>query len=146
MQKLINVLALSSFLVSAAVVGGGVYIYLNKDPLIEKAKSQVMESIADILPGALTGGLGGDLVPNPTQLLPAPQRRLYLPLSTRRRSQLQIYLTPPSDMFSTVHYFVSLVLVLTNCVSPVNWKHCAPVHEWFPPYFNDYTEYISKWG
>ena len=76
MQKLINVLALSSFLVSATAVGGGVYIYLNKDPLIEKAKSQVMESIADILPGALTGGLGGDLVPNPTQLLPSPSATL----------------------------------------------------------------------
>ena len=76
MQKLINELDLSSFLVSAAVVGGGVYVYLNKDPLIEKAKSQVMESIADILPGALTGGLGGDLVPNPTQLLPSPSETL----------------------------------------------------------------------
>ena len=68
MQKLINVLALSSFLVSAAIVGSGVYIYLNKDPLIEKAKNQVMESITDALPGALSG----DLVPNPTQLLPSP--------------------------------------------------------------------------
>ena len=73
MQTLINVLALSSFVVSATAVGSGVYIYLNKDPLIEKAKSQVMESI---LPGALTGGLGGDLVPNPTQLLPSPTETL----------------------------------------------------------------------
>ena len=72
MQRLINVLALSSFLVSAAAVGGGVYIYLNKDPLIEKVKGQIMESITDTLPGALTGALGGDLVPNPTQLLPTP--------------------------------------------------------------------------
>ena len=76
MQKLINVLALSSFLVSAAVVGSGVYIYLNKDPLIEKAKNQVMESIKDTLPGALTGGLGGDLVPNPTQFLPSPSETI----------------------------------------------------------------------
>ena len=76
MQKLINVLALSSFLVSAAAVGSGVYIFTNKDALIEKAKEQVMESIADILPGALTGGLGGDLVPNPTQLLPSPSETL----------------------------------------------------------------------
>ena len=76
MQKLINVLALSSFLVSAAVVGSGVYIYLNKDPLIEKAKEQVMDSITDVLPGALTGGLGGDLVPNPTQFLPSPSETL----------------------------------------------------------------------
>ena len=73
MQKLINVLALSSFLVSATTVGGGVYLYLNKDALIEKAKSQVMESI---LPGSLVGGLSGALVPNPTQLLPSPSETL----------------------------------------------------------------------
>ena len=76
MQKLINVLALSSFLVSAAAVGGGVYIYFNKDALIEKAKGQVMESIKETLPGALAGGLGGDLLPNPTQLLPSPTETL----------------------------------------------------------------------
>ena len=76
MQKLINVLALSSFLVSAAAVGGGVYIYFNKDALIEKAKGQVMESLKETLPGALAGGLGGDLVPNPTQLLPSPTETL----------------------------------------------------------------------
>ena len=76
MQNLINVLALSSFLVSATAVGGGVYIYLNKDPLIEKAKSQVMESIKETLPGALSGGLSRDLVPNPTQFLPSPSETL----------------------------------------------------------------------
>ena len=56
MQKLINVLALSSFLVSAAAVGGGVYLFTNKDALIEKAKGQIMESIKETLPGALAGG------------------------------------------------------------------------------------------
>ena len=76
MQTLINVLALSSFVVSAAVVGSGVYIYTNKDPLIEKAKEQVMESIKDTLPGALSGALGGDLVPNPTQFLPSPSETI----------------------------------------------------------------------
>jgi len=76
MQTLINVLALSSFLVSATAVGSGVYIYLNKDPLIEKAKEQVMESLKETLPGALSGGLSKDLVPNPTQLLPSPSETL----------------------------------------------------------------------
>ena len=75
MQTLINVLALSSFIVSTAVVGSGVYIYTNKDPLIEKVKEQVMESIKETLPGALSG-LSGDLVPNPTQLLPSPSETL----------------------------------------------------------------------
>ena len=73
MQTLINVLALSSFLVSATAVGSGVYIYTNKDALIEEVKEQVMEAI---LPGALTGGLSGALVPNPTQLLPNPSETL----------------------------------------------------------------------
>ncbi len=72
MQKLINVLALSSFLVSAAVVGGGVYLFTNKDILIEKAKGQIMDSV---LPGSLSG-LSGALVPNPTQLLPSPSETL----------------------------------------------------------------------
>ena len=76
MQKLINVLALSAFLVSAATVGGGVYLYLNKNALMEKTKSQIVESITDVLPGAITGGLGGDLVPNPTQLLPSPSETI----------------------------------------------------------------------
>ena len=36
MQKLINVLALASFAVSAAVVGAGAYVYANKDALIQE--------------------------------------------------------------------------------------------------------------
>ena len=79
MQNLINVLALSSFVVSAAVVGGGVYIYTNKDPLIDKAKEQVMESIKETLSGALTGGISGDLVPNPSNSLSSPSETLTEP-------------------------------------------------------------------
>ena len=79
MQKLINVLALSSFLVSAATVGGGVYIYTNKDPLIEKVKGQIMESVTDSIPGALVGGLGGSMVPNPSELLSSPSETLTEP-------------------------------------------------------------------
>ena len=73
MQTFINVLALSSFLVSATAVGSGVYIYTNKDAIIKEVKEQVMESL---LPGPLTGGLKGNLVPNPTQLLPSPSETL----------------------------------------------------------------------
>ena len=76
MQTFINVLALSSFLVSATAVGSGVYIYTNKDAIIKEVKEQVMESIKETLPGALSGALGGDLVPNPTQLLPSPSETI----------------------------------------------------------------------
>ena len=36
MQTLVNVLALSSFVVSAAVVGSGIYVYKNKDTLVKQ--------------------------------------------------------------------------------------------------------------
>ena len=36
MQKLINVLALASFVVSGAVVGAGAYVYANKDALLKE--------------------------------------------------------------------------------------------------------------
>ena len=60
MQKLINVLALASFAVSAGVVGAGAYVYLNKDALIDQAKDKVAEEIAGILPD-----LVGSLLPTP---------------------------------------------------------------------------------
>ena len=72
MQKLINVLALASFAVSGAVVGSGVYVYLNRASIIDGVKSQIMESVTGSLGGL--GGLGGgsalplgtpDLAPSP---------------------------------------------------------------------------------
>jgi hypothetical protein len=59
-QKIINVLAVASFAVSGAVVISGLYVYVNRDSLIDGVKSQVMGSLA----GGLGGGLGGGaLVP-----------------------------------------------------------------------------------
>ena len=53
MQSLINVLALASFVVSGAVVGGGYYIFTNKEVIINNVKAQVMAEI--------TGGLTPEL-------------------------------------------------------------------------------------
>ena len=59
-QKIVNVLAVASFAVSGAVVISGLYVYVNRDSLIDGVKSQVMGSLA----GGLGGGLGGGaLVP-----------------------------------------------------------------------------------
>ena len=55
MQKLINVLALSSFVVSASVVGGGVYVYLNKNAMIEDAKEKITNAATEAIAGALPG-------------------------------------------------------------------------------------------
>tara|TARA_B100000965_G_scaffold68823_1_gene54191 strand:+ start:1107 stop:1364 length:258 start_codon:yes stop_codon:yes gene_type:complete len=58
MQKIINVLAVASFALSGAVVLSGVYVYVNRDSIIDGVKSKVMGGFAG---GALGGGIGGDL-------------------------------------------------------------------------------------
>lgn len=61
MQKLINVIALLSGVVSLSVVGAGGYLYVNKDALIEdvreKASIAITSAIKESLPGMLGGGL-----------------------------------------------------------------------------------------
>ncbi len=64
MQKLINVLALLSFGTSAAIVGTGAYVYLNKDALIEQAKAEVTKQITAGLSGAVLGGGVEALIPS----------------------------------------------------------------------------------
>ena len=57
MQKVINVLALTSFAVSASIVGGGAYVYLNKDAMIESAKERITKAATEAIAGALPGML-----------------------------------------------------------------------------------------
>ena len=65
MQQLINVLALSSFAISAAIVGGGYYAFSNKEVIIDKVKSaiiaEVTGGIMPSLPGLGGGGIPADL-------------------------------------------------------------------------------------
>ena len=67
MQKIVNVIALSSGVVSAAVIGLGVFTYVQRDQLVDNVKSRVMEAVADALPGAVGGSL-----PSSTGLPTAP--------------------------------------------------------------------------
>ena len=61
MQKVINALAIASFIVSGAVVGGGAYLYLSKDAIIDGIKEGVTkhatEAITNALPGMLDGAV-----------------------------------------------------------------------------------------
>ena len=57
MQKIINVFALASAAVSVAVVASGIFVYVNRDSIIDNIKSQAIEAVT----GSLGGGLGGDL-------------------------------------------------------------------------------------
>ena len=56
MQKLVNAIAITSGVVSLAVVGLGGYVFIRKDAIIENAKTKILEQV--------TGGLGGALVPD----------------------------------------------------------------------------------
>ena len=57
MQKIINGIALLSGVVSLAVVGSGVYLYLNKDAIIEDIKGKVMESVMPSIGGGITDAI-----------------------------------------------------------------------------------------
>ena len=51
MQKIVNVLAVASAVVSLAVVGSAGYVYVRKDAIIESIKEKAL--------GSVMGGLGG---------------------------------------------------------------------------------------
>ncbi len=84
MRKLIDALAVASFLVSATVVAAGVTIYVKKDAIIDHVKAQAMEQvqglIGDAVGGAVGGAIGGALpiggeetsLPIPAAPLPVP--------------------------------------------------------------------------
>jgi len=61
MQKVINIIALLSGLVSLSVVGGGTYLYLNKDAMIEdvraKATEEITKAITEALPGMIDSAM-----------------------------------------------------------------------------------------
>jgi outer membrane lipoprotein SlyB len=58
MQKLINVLAVSSAVVSLTVVGIGGYVYVRKDAIIESIKEKAL------------GSLGGGALGGVTEMIP----------------------------------------------------------------------------
>jgi len=53
MQKVINVIALLSGLVSLSVVGGGVYLYKNADVMMEEAREKLAASAVEAVSSAL---------------------------------------------------------------------------------------------
>ena len=80
MQKLINVLSVLSFIGTASIIGGGAYVYLNKDSIVENIKSQVTAAATEAITGALPGmmdaampelpGVTGGVVPPAQPALP----------------------------------------------------------------------------
>ncbi len=66
MQKLINVLAVTSFLVSAGIVCAGTYVYVNRDALVDQVKEQVTEAAMGAIGSSLPSMLGGSSLPEAT--------------------------------------------------------------------------------
>ena len=81
MQSIINVLAVSSFLMSTVVVGSGLYVYKNKDMLINSFKQGLMDNL---LPDKeRIGALIPEDIPltlPTTPILPLPSTGLPIPL------------------------------------------------------------------
>ena len=63
MQKIINLIALLSGLVSLTTVAGAVYLYKNADTMIEDARGKVIEEVTGTIPKIVKG-----LMPNVPEL------------------------------------------------------------------------------
>ena len=82
-QKIVNVIALASGAVSVALVANGVFVYVNRDSIVDSIKSQAIEAVS----GSLGGGLGGDLpvgapdlaAPSDSATAPVPSAGLGVP-------------------------------------------------------------------
>ena len=61
MQKVINVLAIISFVGTGSIVGAGAFVYFNRDSIIESVKERVTKAataaITDALPDLLDGAM-----------------------------------------------------------------------------------------
>ena len=78
MQKIVNVLAIASGLVSSAVVASGVFVYVNRDSIVDSIKSQAIEAVTGSLGGGLPIG-APDLAPSAPGSAAVPSAGLGVP-------------------------------------------------------------------
>ena len=81
MQKVINILAVLSFVGTAGIVGGGTVVYLRGDAIIDQVKENVtkaaLESVTGAIPDMLDSampelpGVTGDALPFPSTTGPS---------------------------------------------------------------------------
>ena len=83
MQKIVNLIAITSGAISVALVASGLYVYVNRDSIVDSIKSQAIEAVT----GSLGGGLGGSLpigapdlaAPDNSATAPVPSAGLGVP-------------------------------------------------------------------
>ena len=82
LQKIVNGIAITSGVISLAVVGTVGYVFIRKDAIIENIKGKIMESVlpSGLGTGALEGLSGGGLgLPSPSDPTPTPPTSVVLP-------------------------------------------------------------------
>ena len=63
MQKIVNVIAIASGVVSLTVVCIGGYVFIRKDAIIESAKERIQNAVLGSITPDL-GGIAGDAIPD----------------------------------------------------------------------------------
>ena len=86
MQKLVNVIALVSGVVSLTVVGTAGYVFVNKDAIIQSVTEKALGSLGG-LGGLGGGGLGGSLgsdlpIGTPDLAAPSPDQAAATPAAS----------------------------------------------------------------
>ena len=71
MQKLVNVIAVVSGVVSLTVVGTAGYVFVNKDAIIQSVTEKALDSLGGFGDALGGGGLGGDLPVGTPDLAPS---------------------------------------------------------------------------
>jgi hypothetical protein len=71
-QKVVNFVAIASGVVSLTVVGSGLYVYLQRDKLVDSVKSQVLKSVTGSLPGLVDTKIPSITGPALAPQAPAP--------------------------------------------------------------------------
>ena len=71
MQKLINILAVVSFVGVAGIIGGGATVYLRRDAIIEDVKGKITAAVTETVTNAIPGMLDSAMPELPSATGPA---------------------------------------------------------------------------
>tara|TARA_Y100000287_G_C13986755_1_gene240871 strand:+ start:161 stop:394 length:234 start_codon:yes stop_codon:yes gene_type:complete len=71
MQKLINILAVVSFVGVAGIIGGGATVYLRRDAIVEDVKGKITAAVTETVTKAIPGMLDSAMPELPSATGPA---------------------------------------------------------------------------
>ena len=71
MQKVINILAVVSFVGVAGIIGGGATVYLRRDAIVEDVKGKITAAVTETVTNAIPGMLDSAMPELPSATGPA---------------------------------------------------------------------------